>query len=332
MSDRMLRLVLRLHPAAYRREWGEEIAAVFADTTAGAGRLAAARELLDLAGHGLRSRLGLGSAGRPARLAALAAPFAVGAAAGFTGLELFGTALRDLIHGYPIHWLLQAFSFDARYPLYSLGRLGGTSAALLFLVAALAALGGRWSLTRALMPVALLLTLAGNVLTFWRERGSPLLLVVALCGLCSPQLLWTSVVLAAPRDLLGPTRRRRAVALLAGLLVGGPLMCQLLLGTPVVSLRFALDPESTAAAVAAAEVALIAAAALALRWNRPGLAAAAVAGLPFGLPWQVCLLHRPSPSSLAMLLVELGVVTAAVLVARRARPVEPGQSSPPAVG
>ncbi|MFJ7268036.1 hypothetical protein ACIQV3_15520 [Streptomyces sp. NPDC099050] len=76
--------LLRLYPAAYRREFGDEIAYAYQEATSGAGVPARVREGADVAGHALRMRLGLGSAGRPGRLLAALAPFAlvaVGAAA-----------------------------------------------------------------------------------------------------------------------------------------------------------------------------------------------------------------------------------------------------------
>ncbi|MET9466098.1 hypothetical protein ABZY44_15135 [Streptomyces sp. NPDC006544] len=69
--------LLKLYPAAYRREFGEEIADAYHEATAGAGRPARMREAVDVVGHALRMRLGLGSAGRAGRLVAAVAPFAV---------------------------------------------------------------------------------------------------------------------------------------------------------------------------------------------------------------------------------------------------------------
>ncbi|MFJ5924577.1 hypothetical protein ACIQF6_18460 [Kitasatospora sp. NPDC092948] len=94
MSGLGLKLALLLHPAAYRRERGGELAAVFTDSTAGAGRWTTARETVDLAGHGVRLRLGLSSDGVLAQLAAPAAPFAATAAVG-GGLALLLRGLAD---------------------------------------------------------------------------------------------------------------------------------------------------------------------------------------------------------------------------------------------
>ncbi|MER6388545.1 hypothetical protein ABT236_08710 [Streptomyces sp. NPDC001523] len=69
--------LLRLYPASYRREFGDEIADAHRQATDGASRTARMREAADIVGHALRMRLGLGSAGRSGRLLSAVAPFAV---------------------------------------------------------------------------------------------------------------------------------------------------------------------------------------------------------------------------------------------------------------
>lgn len=69
--------LLKLYPAAYRREFGDEIADAYHAATNGAAGPARMREAVDVLGHALRMRLGLGSAGRSGRLLAALAPFAV---------------------------------------------------------------------------------------------------------------------------------------------------------------------------------------------------------------------------------------------------------------
>ncbi|MER7708528.1 hypothetical protein ABTX81_37290 [Kitasatospora sp. NPDC097605] len=76
------RAALRLYPARYRRERGDELSAVFADSTAGAGRLATVREVFDLGAYGLRMRTGLTASSAVGQLFALAAPLVAGAVAG----------------------------------------------------------------------------------------------------------------------------------------------------------------------------------------------------------------------------------------------------------
>lgn len=70
-------VLLKLYPAAYRGEFGDEIADAYRRATDGADRQARTREALDVAGHALRMRLGLSSTGRAGRLLAAVAPFAV---------------------------------------------------------------------------------------------------------------------------------------------------------------------------------------------------------------------------------------------------------------
>ncbi|GAA1394839.1 hypothetical protein GCM10009639_29420 [Kitasatospora putterlickiae] len=77
-----LRAALMLYPARYRRERGDELSAVFADSTAGTSRLATAREVLDLGAYGLRMRTGLTASSVVGQLFALAAPLVAGAVAG----------------------------------------------------------------------------------------------------------------------------------------------------------------------------------------------------------------------------------------------------------
>ncbi|PJN24173.1 hypothetical protein [Kitasatospora sp. CB02891] len=85
-----LRTALALYPARYRRDRGAELAEVFADTTAGSGRLATAREALDLAAYGLRLRTGLTDIALPGRLLAAAAPLLTGALLGLAVLPGVG--------------------------------------------------------------------------------------------------------------------------------------------------------------------------------------------------------------------------------------------------
>ncbi|MGW7099707.1 hypothetical protein [Streptomyces sp. NPDC054838] len=84
--------LLRLYPAGFRREFGDEIAVAHREATRGAGRAARIREALDVTGHALRMRLGVGSARRSGQLLAAVAPFAIAAvgasAVWWTGMML----------------------------------------------------------------------------------------------------------------------------------------------------------------------------------------------------------------------------------------------------
>ncbi|MEY9946035.1 hypothetical protein [Kitasatospora sp. GAS1066B] len=125
--------LLRLYPAAYRQQHGEEIAALHWEAReAAAGPVARARESLDLFGHAARVRLGISSATVAGKALGAAAPYVlVGAAA---------SAVISLVPS--IHTPESEL----------LGPLGIVLNALLAL-ALLGAVAGRWAWAR---PLALL--------------------------------------------------------------------------------------------------------------------------------------------------------------------------------
>ncbi|GAA1951765.1 hypothetical protein [Kitasatospora viridis] len=270
-----LRLALLLHPAKYRRERGEELAAVFADIADGSGRLATARELIDLAGHGVRLRLGLGSDGVPGQLAALAAPFAVTAAAAGGLAQQIGN-WTNLPPGLALAVL--RFEYSGWHPVL-LGQFG----VLVSLVAAVAAVCGRWTTARLTALLGLVLTLVFTWISLtgsssW-EVGQVQLVAARAIVRAGPQVLWVLILLAAPRDLLGPATRRRGWTALAGAVLGG-LLLNTALGLGPVPVLNTDASVPLALALAAAELALLAAAVPALLRGRQGPAAAAVAGSP----------------------------------------------------
>jgi hypothetical protein len=79
---RALGWALRFHPAAYRAEHQAELTAIYAEATEDAGSLGRLREALDIAGHGLRQRTGLGSDRTAGQVLAHAAPLTVAVATG----------------------------------------------------------------------------------------------------------------------------------------------------------------------------------------------------------------------------------------------------------
>ncbi|MFI9271722.1 hypothetical protein ACIGXM_13535 [Kitasatospora sp. NPDC052896] len=278
MSGRGLKLALLLHPAAYRRERGEELAAVFADTTTGVGRWATAREVVDLAGHGVRLRLGTSSDGVLAQLAALAAPFAATAAVA-GGLA---SQLRDMASWQRHGMLTQVLG--AEYGSCNVVFLAGQCGLLLSLVAAVAAVFGRWATARLSGLVGLLLTLTcvinqGMTAVGWADLWA-YRLVHEVALPYGPQALWVLILLAAPRDLLGPATRRRTWSALAGALVGGFVLNTALGLGPVTSLNYGTASMALALALGATELALLAAAGPAGLRGRYGPAAAALAGSP----------------------------------------------------
>ncbi|MFD0276581.1 hypothetical protein ACFVHB_22120 [Kitasatospora sp. NPDC127111] len=198
-----LRTALALYPGRYRRDRGEELAVVFADTTAGAGRLAALRELVDLGAYGLRLRTGLTSTSAGGRLAALTAPLAAGAAAGMAVfLQLAASWLRlelpDRAGEVPFFLVIAAMA--------ALPVLGGT-----------AALFGRWAAARLLAGGTALAVLAHlAMLAAVSPSGSRLWVAGYAFQYEGAFLLWSLVLLAAPADALpSPTWRERGLLLVS---------------------------------------------------------------------------------------------------------------------
>ncbi|MCU7823343.1 hypothetical protein [Kitasatospora sp. DSM 101779] len=200
MTTRPFTAAMRLYPAAYRAERGPELSTVYADTTAGAGRLAAARELAGIAGYGLRLRTGLTSAAPGGRLLAAAAPLVLAAGAGTVLPDLLMLALENR-WGAPVpgadRWL---------FLLVAVGQLA----------AAAAGLAGRWAAARLLvLPVVLgVAGLACLRIGHVMSPASPRFGVATVVWLGSallPPLIWSALVLAAPPDLLPRPSVRRVL-------------------------------------------------------------------------------------------------------------------------
>ncbi|MBV2152513.1 hypothetical protein [Kitasatospora sp. SUK 42] len=199
-----VRTALAFYPGRYRRERGDELAVVFADTTAEAGVAAKVRELLDLGAYGLRMRTGLTSTSRGGRLAVLAAPLVAGAAGGLAA----GQALLNYLEsGMPIGgWGLLHL-----LPYWAL--LGAA------MLSAVAALLGRWTAAKLLAGVS---ALAAGVDLVWSVSGAvvqPLWYLLEAFQWDGPFVLWALLLLAAPKDALPvPTWRERGLLLAAAVL------------------------------------------------------------------------------------------------------------------
>ncbi|MFF4317859.1 hypothetical protein [Streptomyces sp. NPDC001568] len=171
--------LMKLYPAAYRREFGEEIADAYREATEGAGRAARLREAGDVAGHALRMRLGLGSAGRAGRFLAAVAPFAV-LAVGVHALS--STRL-----------VIAAFQVVGVTGQLGLAFLHG-SGAVVTLVGAVLALTGRWgagawvALAGTVATFAAMALRLGMGLEFAAVTSGPLLLLALMPALCPPDL------------------------------------------------------------------------------------------------------------------------------------------------
>ncbi|WP_035794191.1 hypothetical protein [Kitasatospora mediocidica] len=213
-SPRGLRLALALYPAAYRAERGAEIAAVHADSTAGAGPLTVARETLGVAAYGLRVRTGLTPGRTAGALLAAVAPLAVAAGAGQALPTLFWFAQ---------HWGSGQGGLGDRGSLRELSVASGITAVLWLMVAA-AALVGRWTAARILTVLAAVGALSQWLVFQYRVldgdfgRSMPLDLH-SLIAMAGPPVLWALLVIAAPRELLDTPSAHRPQELVAPLLV-----------------------------------------------------------------------------------------------------------------
>ncbi|MFE2165072.1 hypothetical protein ACFXB3_08360 [Streptomyces sp. NPDC059447] len=218
--------LVKLYPTAYRQEFGDEIAGAYREATRGAALPTRVREAVDVAGHALRMRLGLGSATRAGRLLAALAPFAavtVGATA-LSWARLMGRATVTAV-----------VTADVG-PAFALP----VAAQLVTLLGAFLALAGRWAVGSRLALVGA----AAAVALTWAGGGAlftvPLLLLALVMVLCPPDLrpvprirtragvvavmAWTAVVTSAlvalplPAPLGGLSF---AVPVAAGLLLAG---------------------------------------------------------------------------------------------------------------
>ncbi|MFZ3497681.1 hypothetical protein ACODT5_31410 [Streptomyces sp. 5.8] len=221
--------LLKLYPAAYRREFGDEIAYAYQEATSGAGVPARVREGADVAGHALRMRLGLGSAGRPGRLLAALAPFAlvaIGAAAsswaGLTRNVFFVVGPDEIGPGF----------------------VGTVAAYLVMLIGVFLALAGRWSAGSWTVLAGAVAVLAAIAVRMGIGTSAlftgPVLALALVAVACPPDLrpaprirtragvlavmAWTLVLTSAVMlvPLVYPvTQLRFAVPLAAGLLLAG---------------------------------------------------------------------------------------------------------------
>ncbi|MET8541433.1 hypothetical protein ABZW03_12380 [Kitasatospora sp. NPDC004799] len=201
-----LRAALQLYPARYRRERGDELAEVFADTTAAGDRLAVAREVLGLAVYGLRVRLGLTGGSAAGRLLALVAPMLAGAVAGATLAAWLTTANR----------VADQLAWDDSYGVY-VELFSRPVAAALLLVAVLL---GRWTAVRG---SAVLLGAVGLYELVEAVRDSSFdLWWSGYVGMAALPLVVAALLLAAaPTDLLPRPDRRTGALALASVAVGG---------------------------------------------------------------------------------------------------------------
>ncbi|WP_051944189.1 hypothetical protein [Streptacidiphilus rugosus] len=299
--------LLRLYPARYRTEHGDEIAAVFEEATEGLTGRALLRERTALAAHALRIRAGIGSAQAGGRALAAAAPFALGALASI---------------GAPM--LLAVVSVLSSRP-----QAGGWAEILVPLVDALpsvlalvCALAGRRTATRVMLLLAVVEKLALLPLASPASAYVPWYSALPILGSVAFALL----ALAAPPDLRAfDGRRAKAVLLGTTTFSIAPVYLFGRLIVPHSGVHGFLHLELGWPAVFPAAALL--AALVGVRADLPRAAGAAVAALPW-----IPMLSSSDPGSTATLILTaavcsplLGALGLAVLlrVARRGRVAQP---------
>ncbi|WP_158857589.1 hypothetical protein [Streptomyces sp. NRRL B-1347] len=194
----MIDVLVRLYPAAYRAACGQEIVDVHREMTTGMPWAVRLRADADLAAHALRVRMRLDSASSAGQLLALAAPFALAAAAVDSGLRLTRW-YAGLVHS-PAPVRVQLSTMEGRWTLYLL-------LSLLVCVGAIIALTGRWVLGVGVAACGLLGTAAQWTVTPHLYGD----------GVDTPvaALLTVVVVLACPPDRRGDRRLSAAAGAMA---------------------------------------------------------------------------------------------------------------------
>ncbi|MDJ0382042.1 hypothetical protein [Streptomyces sp. G-G2] len=196
--------LLRLYPAGFRREFGDEIAEAYHDATREAGPLTRLREGCDIAAHALRMRLGLGSAQRGGRLFAAVAPFALAATASYAASNLASTIADWRLSNNPEYLDPLTYATSAGY--------------LVALVGAVVALCGRY--TGALWALAGTAGTALSVLVTVLPADRPV--PWQLPAFLLLPMLSVLLPLACPPDLR-PSRRIRSAAGVAAVALWAPL-------------------------------------------------------------------------------------------------------------
>ncbi|WP_172384685.1 hypothetical protein [Streptomyces sp. MNP-20] len=196
----MIDRVLRLYPADYRSTYGEEIVDVHREMTTDLPRAARLRADADLAAHALRVRLRLDSASGGGRFFAVAAPFALAAAAVGNGLVLTRWYAGLVISPAPA-WL-QLTHMDLAEALHLM-------CSLAVCVGTIVALAGRWVLGVAAAVGGLLGTAVQGAVDAPLVQGGWMTSAVAL--------LTVAVVLACPVDRRPGEGLSAAAAAVAGI-------------------------------------------------------------------------------------------------------------------
>ncbi|MDH6108167.1 hypothetical protein P3T36_007104 [Kitasatospora sp. MAP12-15] len=205
--------LLGLYPAKYRAAYGEEIAAVFAETVQDSGPRTALREWAALAAHAGRLRTRLSSSDPAGRITAGAAPFILAGGAGLSVLQLLvGLFLPDPLKHvqqvwHPGTWtslvVAQTGPWILALILASLGRW--TPARLLVLLGILGRIGAMLAFATPDDPLADVLPY-DLLLPFGIVPGTVLLIAPADAVDISPhgrgETVLTALALAVPMSVL----------------------------------------------------------------------------------------------------------------------------------
>lgn len=195
-SERLIRLIIRLYPVAYRTEHQEEILSTVRDSLSSLRRGGAALELADLAGQAFRERVRLTATSMAGAVLATAAPLAAGSAIALSLVFLvFAELSREPI---------QSVGWRTFGPFATLGPIAYLAWMMVFLVA----VAGRDRTARLMTGTATALSVVIVPLAWFTGMQRPLGYVPAAL------VLFGVIVLAAPVDPMrrSPLERRPLTA------------------------------------------------------------------------------------------------------------------------
>ncbi|MGW1586994.1 hypothetical protein [Streptomyces sp. NPDC002386] len=188
MSTVLLRLAVRLHPAPYRAEMGEELEDAALAASAGRGRAAHMAEAASLAAHGLRLRAGLGAESARGKALAGLVPLAL-------ALSIAGDLAFRILQADMFRRVLSWDQMEQAFGIYQ--ALAGVALAALALTALLA---GRIPAARGLGTAAAAATAwSGAVAVSHAHQGSASWLLAGTAGpLLACALLWVAPLHLTP--------------------------------------------------------------------------------------------------------------------------------------
>lgn len=206
-AQRLLKWVLRLYPKGYRHELGPEMAGTYVAATANAGRGEVLREAFDLAGHGLRVRLGLTSDRYAGAVLAAAVPYVLGSIAGLSGYMLYQLLGGRINAHYELFCIVPGFH---TYTTSIVGDYAPLSVLVAAAVLVSSALAGRRSWIRWSAGATVVTAAATIAVVFESRRGAHIYVLTTFPGFEMPLMLavFALMVLAVPVDAAGFTEQR----------------------------------------------------------------------------------------------------------------------------